>query len=138
ILVEHPPVAPAFVFRFVTVAGLVTISGDTTATDNLVTLATVTDLLLHVAIDFDWVEAAYGDGKTESELAFIDHHLASHASPDPAIELATLAVVARLALHHLVPGNTPPERWETLATTFAGDFLIPHDLDSISFAHQDT
>jgi len=138
ILVEHPPVAPAFAFRFDTVAGSVTISGDTTATDNLVTLATDTDLLLHEAIDFDWVEAAYGDGKTETEQASIDHHWVSHTSPEQAIELATRAGVARLALHHLVPGNTPPERWETLATTFAGDFLIPHDLDSISFAHQDT
>ena len=138
ILVEHPPVAPSFAFRFDTVAGSVTISGDTTATDNLVTLATGTDLLLHEAIDFDWVESAYGGGKTDTEQASIDHHRVSHTSPEQAIELATRAGAARLALHHLVPGNTPPERWETLATTFAGDFLIPHDLDSISFARQDT
>lgn len=138
ILVEHPPVAPAFAFRFDTAAGSVTISGDTTATDNLVTLATGTDLLLHEAIDFDWVESAYGGGKTETEQASIDHHRVSHTSPEQAIDLATRAGAARLALHHLVPGNTPPERWETLAATFAGDFLIPHDLDSISFARQDT
>lgn len=138
ILVEHPPVAPAFAFRFDTVAGSVTISGDTTATDNLVTLATGTDLLLHEAIDFDWVQSAYGGGKTETEQASIDHHRRSHTSPEQAIELATRAGAARLALHHLVPGNTPPERWESLGATFDGDFLIPHDLDSISFAHQET
>lgn len=138
ILVEHPPVAPAFAFRFDTVAGSVTISGDTTATDNLVTLAAATDLLLHEAIDFDWVELAYGGGKTQTDQASIDHHRKSHTSPEQAIELAERAGAARLALHHLVPGNTPAERWEALGATFAGEFFIPHDLDSISFAHQDS
>lgn len=137
ILVEHPPVAPAFAFRFDTVVGSVTISGDTTATDNLVTLATGTDLLLHEAIDFDWVEAAYGGGQTDTEQASIDHHRKSHTSPEQAIELATRAGASRLALHHLVPGNTPLDRWATLGETFEGEFLIPHDLDSISFARQD-
>lgn len=138
ILVEHPPVAPAFAFRFDTVAGSVTISGDTTATDNLVTLATGTDLLLHEAIDFDWVERAYGGGKTQTDQASIDHHRKSHTSPEQAIDLAERAGAARLALHHLVPGNTPAERWEALGATFSGEFFIPHDLDSISFAHQDS
>ncbi len=137
ILVEHPPVAPAFAFRFDTVEGSVTISGDTTATDNLVTLAAGTDLLLHEAIDFDWVERAYGGGKTETDQASIDHHRKSHTSPEQAIELAHRAGAARLALHHLVPGNTPAERWEALGATFTGEFFIPHDLDSISFAHFD-
>lgn len=138
ILVEHPPVAPAFAFRFDTVAGSVTISGDTTATDNLVTLATGTDLLLHEAIDFDWVERAYGGGKTQTDQASIDHHRKSHTSPEQAIDLAERAGAARLALHHLVPGNTPAERWEALGANFSGEFFIPHDLDSISFAHQDS
>lgn len=137
ILVEHPPIAPAFAFRFDTVAGSVTISGDTTATDNIVTLATGTDLLLHEAIDFDWVETAYSGGKTDTEQASIDHHRVSHTSPEQAIELATRAGASRLALHHLVPGNTPNERWQALETTFDGEFHIPHDLDSISFARQD-
>src|SRR5699024_10128745 len=92
----------------------------------------------HEASDFDWFEAAYGGGKTETEQASIDHHRESHTSPEQAIGLATRAGAARLALHHLVPGNTPPARWETLATTLAGDFLIPHHLYSMSFARQDT
>ena len=137
ILVEHPPIAPAFAFRFDTAEGSVTISGDTTATDNLVTLAEGADLLLHEAIDFEWVEKAYGGGKSETEQASIDHHRKSHTSPEQAIELARRAGAARLALHHLVPGNTPKERWEALGATFEGEFFIPHDLETISFAHQD-
>ena len=59
ILVEHPPVAPAFAFRFDTAEGSVTISGDTAPTQNLVRLARDTDLLMHEAIDFDWVRRGY-------------------------------------------------------------------------------
>lgn len=137
ILVEHPPIAPAFAFRFDTAEGSVTISGDTTATDNLVTLAAGTDLLLHEAIDFDWVERAYGGGQTETEQASIDHHRKSHTSPEQAIDLAHRAGAARLALHHLVPGNTSQQRWDGLGASFNGEFFIPQDLDSISFAHHD-
>lgn len=137
ILVEHPPVAPAFAFRFDTVQGSVTISGDTTATDNLVTLAQGTDLLLHEAIDFDWVESRYGSSKSEADQASIDHHRKSHTSPEQAIELATRAGASRLALHHLVPGSSPEGRWAELAPSFAGDFYIPNDLDSISFARKE-
>ncbi|SJM61820.1 MBL fold metallo-hydrolase [Gulosibacter sp. 10] len=137
VLVEHPPVAPAFAFRFDTAAGSVTISGDTTATDNLVTLACGTDLLLHEAIDFDWVRARYGDSPAEADLASIDHHRRSHTSPEQAIGLAERAGASRLALHHLVPGNTPARRWEDLGDRFAGEFLIPDDLDSIPFTRKD-
>src|SRR5699024_12690661 len=49
ILVEHPPIAPAFGFRFETAAGSVTFSGDTTATANMIRLARDTNLLLHEA-----------------------------------------------------------------------------------------
>ena len=59
ILVEHPPVATAFAFRFDTSEGSVTVSGDTAPTEKLVRLARDTDLLMHEAIDFDWVRKAY-------------------------------------------------------------------------------
>lgn len=133
ILVEHPPIAPAFAFRFDTAAGSVTISGDTTATDNLVTLADGCDLLLHEAIDFDWVQARYGGSDDETDRASIDHHRRSHTSPEQAVALAERAGVARLALHHLVPGTTPAERWLALGEHFDGELLIPDDLDSIPF-----
>ena len=134
ILVEHPPIAPAFAFRFDTAAGSVTISGDTTATDNLVTLARDTDLLLHEAIDFDWVESRYGGSPTEADRASIDHHRRSHTSPEQAVELAERAGAARLALHHLVPGHTTTQRWHELASDFSGEFFIPEDLATIPFA----
>ncbi|MCG2620962.1 MBL fold metallo-hydrolase [Arthrobacter sp. I2-34] len=133
-LVKHPPMAPAFAFRFDTAEGSVTISGDTAPCENLVRLARGTDLLLHEAIDFDWVQRAYGGpGADETAQASIDHHRKSHTSPAEAVELANRAGARALALHHLVPGTTPQHVWEAAADAFHGDFHIPDDLDVIPF-----
>ncbi|MFD1211918.1 MBL fold metallo-hydrolase [Arthrobacter sp. GCM10027362] len=134
ILVKHPPMAPAFAFRFDTAAGSVTISGDTAPCANLVRLARGTDLLLHEAIDFDWVQRTYGgEDADETARASIDHHRKSHTSPFEAVELATQAGAGALALHHLVPGTTPEHVWQAAADAFGGRFLIPQDLDVIPF-----
>ncbi len=133
-LVKHPPIAPAFAFRFDTAEGSVTISGDTAPCENLVTLARDTDLLLHEAIDFDWVERAYGHIGTEAAQASMDHHRLSHTSAQQAIELAERAGARTLALHHLVPGTTPVSVWRSHAADFSGTFVVPDDLQVISFA----
>ncbi|MBG6084755.1 MBL fold metallo-hydrolase [Zhihengliuella flava] len=132
-LVEHPPIAPAFAFRFDTAEGSVTISGDTAPCENLVRLARGTDVLLHEAIDFDWVERSYGGINTEAARASMDHHRKSHTSPAQAIALAERAEAGTLALHHLVPGTTPLEVWLSHGAGFSGTYLVPHDLDTIYF-----
>ncbi|MGZ0712347.1 MBL fold metallo-hydrolase (plasmid) [Coraliomargarita sp. W4R53] len=134
-LVQHPPIAPAFAFRFDTVDGSVTISGDTAPCDNLVTLARGTDLLLHEAIDFDWVARAYGGVDDESARASMSHHRRSHTSPEDAIRIAQQAGASALALHHLVPGTTPDEVWRAHGQDFEGDFYVPDDLDRIPFTN---
>lgn len=58
-LVEHPPITPAFAFRFDTDDGSVAISGDTRETANMARIARDVDLLLHEAIDFDWIDGLY-------------------------------------------------------------------------------
>lgn len=133
-LVEHPPIAPAFAFRFDTAEGSVTISGDTAPCENLVRLAHDTDLLLHEAIDFDWVSRAYGSAATEEAQASMDHHRRSHTSAPDAIALADKAGATRLALHHLVPGTTPTAVWLSHANAYSGTFLVPDDLDVIPFS----
>lgn len=132
ILVKHPPVAPAFAFRFDTEHGSVTISGDTAPCDNLVRLAANTDLLLHEAIDFDWVHRTYAaDGQTAQ--ASRDHHTKSHTSPAQTVEVANAAGAKALALHHLVPGTTPRSVWDSAGARFSGTFHVPDDLDEIPF-----
>lgn len=134
-LVVHPPIAPAFAFRFDTAHGSVTVSGDTRPSENLVRLARDTDLLMHEAIDFDWVQRLYGDRTDDTAKASIDHHHKSHTSAVQAGELATRAGARALLLHHLVPGNTPHSVWRKASKTFAGPLHIARDLDSIPFGH---
>lgn len=128
-LVEHPPIAPAFAFRFDAEAGSVTISGDTAPTQNLVRLARDTDLLLHEAIDFDFVESMYAGRADGSSRASRDHHYKSHTSARDAAHLATEAGARQLALHHLVPGTAKDEVWRAATADFPGAFHLPDDLD---------
>ncbi|WP_221586383.1 MBL fold metallo-hydrolase [Microbacterium sp. G2-8] len=130
-LVEHPPIAPAFGFRFETAAGSVTISGDTAPTPNLVELARGTDLLLHEAIDFDFVESMYADRTDEGSRASRDHHYKSHTSVRDAARIASQAGARQLALHHLVPGSASDDVWHAAAAEFSGRFHLPDDLDVI-------
>lgn len=133
ILVEHPPIAPAFGFRFDTAAGSVTISGDTTETANMIRLARDTDLLLHEAIDFDFVESMYAHKTDEASRAARDHHYKSHTSVEGAVRIATAAGARQLALHHLVPGSAEDDVWLRGEELFNGTFHVPEDLDIISF-----
>lgn len=133
ILVEHPPIAPAFGFRFETAAGSVTFSGDTTETANMVRLAENTDLLLHEAIDFDFVESIYAHKTDDASRAARDHHYKSHTSVEGAARIATAAGARQLALHHLVPGSADDSVWQRGHDLFAGTFHVPDDLDVIPF-----
>ncbi|WP_026378816.1 MBL fold metallo-hydrolase [Agromyces italicus] len=138
VLVQHPPIAPAFGFRFTSDEGSVAISGDTAKCDNMVRLAEGVDLLLHEAISFDWVASTYGGRDDETSRASIDHHRRSHTSVEEAIAVAHEAGAARLALHHLVPGHLPTESW-LRAVAVAGaelEVVVPADLETVSFARQ--
>lgn len=132
VLVEHPPIAPAFGFRFDTAHGSVTISGDTAPTPNMIELARDTDLLLHEAIDFDFVEATYRGLDDEGSRASRDHHHKSHTSVAQAARIATQAGARALALHHLVPATAAAGVWQAATDDFAGEFILPDDLDVIA------
>ncbi|WP_345453677.1 MBL fold metallo-hydrolase [Arthrobacter gyeryongensis] len=136
-LVRHPPIAPAFAFRFQTDDGSVTISGDTAPCENLVRLARRTDLLCHEAIDFDAIEQRFRNRSDQAAQASMDHHRKSHTSAEQAGIIASAAGAKALALHHLVPSNTDPAAWDAAARTFGGKLYIPDDLDVISFAAAD-
>lgn len=138
ILVEHPPIAPAFGFRFETARGSVTFSGDTTFTPNMVRLAQDTDLLMHEAIDFGYIEELYGGKTDEVSRASRDHHYKSHTSVRDAARVAQEAGARRLALHHLVPGTATDATWAEATAHFGGQFHLPEDLDVIEFGRAAT
>lgn len=54
-------------------------------------LAAGTDLLLHEAIGFDWVQDDYKETDAATRTATIEHHRKSHTSPEDAGSLAAAA-----------------------------------------------
>ncbi|MDR2256407.1 MAG: MBL fold metallo-hydrolase [Arthrobacter sp.] len=135
-LVHHAPIAPAFAFRFDTDQGSVVISGDTGENQNLVKLATGADLLLHEVIDHAWVNMIAEHFSVDGGEAAREHHFEAHTSVAGAARVAEAAGVSTLALHHLVPGNTPVARWRELGAGFRGELLVPSDLDRIDFGRR--
>lgn len=131
VLVEHAPMAPAFGYRLETEEGTLVVSGDTGPTQNMVRLARDADLLLHEALDFEWVERQFAEAPSPAAKAVRDHHYSAHTPPREAMRIAREAGARQLALHHLVPraGFTPG--WEREAASFPSRLLIPHDLDVI-------
>lgn len=139
-LVEHPPLAPAFGFRFDTDEGSVTISGDTAPCENLVRLAEGTDLLLHEAIDIDGMKEVYRNTPgtpPESIDAAMQHHYQAHTTPRDAAEIADRAGARKLALHHLVPGSIGNHIITAAEENFPGTVLIPDDGEKIYFGERD-
>jgi len=126
-LVKHPPVFPAFGFRFDTDEGSVVFSGDTGACENLVRLATGADYLIHEVIDLDWVGSS-GD----VPASIIDHLAESHTDVNEIGALAETAGVKNLVLNHLVPGS--PEavtdgQWKRRAQRgYSGKVHVGRDL----------
>ncbi|GAA1942261.1 MBL fold metallo-hydrolase [Brevibacterium antiquum] len=133
ILVEHPPMAPAFGYRFDTDDGAVVVSGDTAFTPNLITLAEGADLLLHEAIDLEWLTAKFPDPTSAQARAIRSHHERSHTSISDALAVARSADVSQLALHHLVPGTSGPSLERQLADETGLNAVVPNDLDIIPF-----
>lgn len=132
VLVEHPPIAPAFAFRFDSESGSVTVSGDTRESANLVRLATGTDVLLHEAIDFTWIDEMYEHRSDEESRASRDHHYRSHTTFDGAIRVGNLARAKTLVLHHVIPGAADSGGWSHGRGLFDGEFIVADDLDVIS------
>jgi ribonuclease BN (tRNA processing enzyme) len=129
ILVQHPPVFPSFAFRFDTEHGSVVFSGDTTITDNIVTLAQGADVLVHEAIDLDVVER-YGNLTPEQ----LQHHRNSHTDVTRLGAHAQRAGVSTLVLSHLAPGTTllPDTSWHLKASKgFHGTVVVGNDLQRI-------
>ncbi|MCV7624003.1 MBL fold metallo-hydrolase [Micrococcus luteus] len=134
ILVEHPPVAPAYGYRFDTDEGSVVVSGDTAATDNMRRLADRASLLLHEAIDLDWLVAKFPDPESPQAHAIRSHHERAHTSVADALRIADDAAVGSLALHHLVPGTSGASLGRQLEGRHPFSSTVPSDLQVIPLA----
>lgn len=124
-LVAHPPVFPAFGYRFDTDYGSVTFSGDTGASQNVVKLARNSDVLVHEAMSIP-----PGGGPPGVDL------LSYHTSVDEVGDVARQADVPHLALSHIVdladPNRIPVGDWtRRIRNDYDGRLTIGRDLDRL-------
>jgi ribonuclease BN (tRNA processing enzyme) len=129
-LVEHPPVEPAFAFRFDCPDRSIVISGDTRPSKNLVKLAQGADVLVHEVMHLPSLEQLIATEPNAKTLR--EHLLASHTTTEQVGRIATEAGVKTLVLSHFVPGGYPflkDEVWaDAVRPYFSGNLIVGHDL----------
>ena len=129
VLVPHGVCYPSFAYRFDTEYGSVTLSGDTSYSDNLLTLAQGADLLVHEAINLEG-----------SDLPPVvrSHMLDGHVEVQKVGEIAERASARRLVLSHIgdiTHGVVDPNAWQAWAQRgYSGPVTIGADLQKISIA----
>jgi ribonuclease BN (tRNA processing enzyme) len=127
-LVSHAPLFPAFAFRFDTSDGAIVFSGDTAPSPNLIRLAQGADILVHEAIDTQWVQWLLPDPQTLQEAALLHHLLSAHTSIEDTGRIATAAGVKTLVLSHLTPSGPQGPRWHEAGAYFSGQLVVGEDL----------
>lgn len=129
-LVEHPPVAPAFAYRFDCPDRSIVISGDTRPSRGLVELARGADVLVHEVMHVPSIDALIARETNAKTLR--EHLLASHTTTEQVGRLATEAEVKTLVLSHFVPGGHPfltDEMWyDAVRPYFSGNLIVGRDL----------
>jgi ribonuclease BN (tRNA processing enzyme) len=130
-LVEHPPVVPAFAFRFDTVDRSIVFSGDTAPCDSLVALARDADVLVHEVLHEPSLDGICARLPNATRLR--QHLLDSHTMQDQVGAVAREAGVATLVLSHFVPADSvADETWrDAAARHFDGNIIVGQDLMEI-------
>lgn len=130
-LVHHPPMVPAFAYRFDAADRSIVISGDTTPTASLVALARNADVLVHEALyDAAAVDRLVASVPNASDLrrSILSHH----TTAEEAGRVAADARVGMLVLSHLIPAEDPAvteEMWISAARRhFDGPVVVARDL----------
>jgi ribonuclease BN (tRNA processing enzyme) len=129
-VVEHPPVTPAFAYRFDCADRSIVISGDTRPSPSVVQLARGADVLVHEVMHVPSIEALIGRETNARTLR--EHLLASHTTTEQVGRLATEAGVKTLVLSHFVPGGhpfVPDEVWyNAVRPHYSGNLIVGRDL----------
>ena len=129
-LVKHPPVVPAFAYRFDAADRSIVISGDTAPCDSLVELARGADVLVHEAMMVQAVERMVARVPNAARLK--QSIMSHHTSAEEAGRIARDAGVKLLVLSHFVPPDDPTitdQMWLDAARThFSGRVIVGKDL----------
>ena len=106
-LVDHDPVKPSIGYRFDYKGRSITISGDTSYSENVIKHADKTDLLFHEALSYRLnkagATAAYKVDETGNISTVLIDVLDYHTSPTQAARAAQLAKAKHLIFYHLIP-----------------------------------
>jgi ribonuclease BN (tRNA processing enzyme) len=129
-LVDHPPVVPAFAYRFDARDRSIVISGDTAPSPNLEKLAAGADVLVHSVMYPPAVDRLVA--RVPNAAALKASILAHQTSAEDAGRLAQQAGVKTLVLSHLVPPDDPAvtdAMWRAAASQhFRGTVVVGRDL----------
>jgi ribonuclease BN (tRNA processing enzyme) len=129
-VVDHPPMTPAFAYRFDAPDRSIVISGDTRRSEALVALARGADVLVHEAMLPAAVDRLVATVPNASDLkrSILSHH----TTAEDAGRVAQAAGVGTLVLSHLVPAEEPSvsdEMWiEAARRHFRGRVILGRDL----------
>ena len=142
-LVNHPPVFPAFGYRFDMADRSIVFSGDTSPLEAVAELAKGADILVHEALYMRAVNDIPETSQTGARRTLAtpsqtidpkklrEHLLKSHSPPDQVGRIAQEAGVKTLVLSHLVPAgpDMTDEMWrDEAAKYFNGEIIVAHDL----------
>jgi len=129
-LVDHPPVVPAFGYRFDAHDRSIVISGDTAPSDNLIRLARGADVLVHSVMYPPAIDRLVA--RVPNAAALKESILAHQTSAEEAGRIAQTAGVKTLVLSHLVPADDPQvteQLWmEAAQSHFRGRVILGKDL----------
>ena len=135
VLVQHPPVKPAYGYRFDFPDRSIAFSGDTVALDAVATMAKGADVLVHEAIDMAAVETFISNliahGTPGSVEGYMAHMRADHTPTEEVGRIAQEAGVKTLVLSHLAPGDfrVSDAHWRgDAAKHFKGKIIVGRDL----------
>jgi ribonuclease Z len=104
--VSHPPIDPAYGYRFDYGGRSVVISGDSLVTDKIVEISNGADVVLHDAMALQLVQGAENMARStgNTRLATVLHDIQDyHATTRDLQRLVDEADIGQLALYHLVP-----------------------------------
>jgi ribonuclease BN (tRNA processing enzyme) len=129
-LADHPPVVPAFAYRFDTPDRSIVISGDTAKSDNVIALARGADVLVHSAMYPQAIDRLVA--RVPNAAALKASILSHQTSAEDAGRVAEAAGVKTLVLSHLVPADDPEvteAMWlEAARRYFHGTVVLGRDL----------
>jgi ribonuclease BN (tRNA processing enzyme) len=129
-LVHHPPVVPAFGYRFDASDRSIVISGDTAPSDNLIELARGADVLVHDALYVPGLDRLVA--RVPNAAALKQSIMSHHTTAEDAGRVAKAAGVKMLVLSHLVPPDDPSiteQMWIDAARMhFQGPVIVGKDL----------